>query len=350
MTKFTTMKDIAGRLGCSVPTVSSALSDRYGRVGISEAVRRKIKETAAEMGYHKNEIVRSLISGRTKKLAFIYKDEGWREYTSRYLFGFMRGAEEAGYYVRVFHLPAGEGMKNALRKMAEERIEGLCIRNVEKSDIGLIRDFFGGGRFPWTGIDTVLQDEPGLYFKDDDYSGIYQALSYLRGLGHIRIGHFYLGIKHTDERREAFRRAAAKLGLSNHPQDNIPVIGTYAENAARIRAFFDNNRMSLPSAFFCGSDYTAVMLIQEAYRRGLSVPGDLSVIGYADMDSARAVMPLTTVRQPFEKIGAAAARAIIEEIESEGGTAPDHPVVKRMKTTLIIRETTGPASAARETP
>lgn len=169
-------------------------------------------------------------------------------------------------------------------------------------------------------------------------TGVTEAVEHLLALGHQRIG-YVSGppeLVHSGFRQGVFTDALALSGLA--PAAVIPTdFGAEAAIAATERLLALSPR---PTAIVYANDSMAMCGIGAAQRAGLSVPGDLSVIGYDDLPLGRWLHPrLTTVDQRVTVVGAAAARALLAEVGEEDVPAPE--LTERPR--LVVRESTGPA-------
>jgi LacI family transcriptional regulator len=176
----------------------------------------------------------------------------------------------------------------------------------------------------------------------DDVIGGNLAATHLFETGHKRIAFVGgpMALTQVSDRLTGVRLAATAAGLAD---DRIVVIETPALNVAegraagkRIAALPKTRR---PSAVFCANDLLALGVLQEMTRLRLSVPGDLAIVGYDDIDfAAAAAVPLTSVRQPRSQLGNAATKLLIEEV-AEPAEHTHRQVV--FEPELVIRESTG---------
>jgi LacI family transcriptional regulator len=195
-------------------------------------------------------------------------------------------------------------------------------------------------RFPTVLIDAV---HPGLSSVGiDDRSGGMLATKHLISLGHRRIAfvseppHNAFGFVAGTRREEGFRSAMADAGLK------VPAAlvryGAYLHSAARQMATELLTLPERPTAIVAASDVQAVGCVEAASRLGLSVPDDLSVVGYDDIDLA-ALMGLSTVRQPLVYSGERGADLILEALSMPSR----QPHTETLELELVIRSTTAAA-------
>lgn len=194
------------------------------------------------------------------------------------------------------------------------------------------------------GIPVVLVDKVTGH-KDissvvpDNKAGGLLAGRYLAGLGHKRIA--FLGAADDPvvaARLDGLLRAIKDAGRSFSQKDRIE--GGYEIRPAynAMRDFLARNRKSLPTAVFAVNDEAAIGALKAIQEAGLSIPRDISLVGFDDITwSAHTVPPLTTVRVPREEIGRLAARVLISQIEANGLSATSTV----LSTELVVRESCG---------
>lgn len=196
------MRDIAQKLGLSRSAVSFVLNDRFDGIRISDEVRLKIKKTAEEMGYCRNAVVQSLVSGRTRHVAFVARGKSSYEYESRAMNGFIDGLTKKHYSIQFF-CTENEDVEDTFQKIVEQRIEGIATYITGKP----LEYFLEKGKE--RNIPVVIFDHPvlfdsGIYVKSDDGMGTREAVKYLHSIGHRHIGYFGLGKGSRGQRQQAF--------------------------------------------------------------------------------------------------------------------------------------------------
>ena len=335
MKRQVTLRDVAAEAGVSSQTVSRVVN---GKPEVSEATRRRVWDAVRRLGYRPNSIARSLASQRTYSLGLIT----WSvndAFRSAVIMGAQREALLRGY---VFLLSVTEGSREELHRvcnlMLERQVDGLLLLapatlppeplDCEQPIVSLA--------YPLSGPRVLNVDV-------DNVDGAYQAVSYLVGLGHRRIGMIAgpMGWKATEERIEGARRALAGCGQNLgdswviHSEDWTLEAGHGA--ARELLA-----RHGDLSAFFCHNDWLALGALRALYERGLSVPEDVSIIGYDDLPMCLYMTPsLSSVWQPRTGLGQLLAQLLIDAVEH--GARAQHDVV--VKASLVVRESVGPVSA-----
>lgn len=330
-----TIRDLAERLNLSKSTVSYALNG--GPKPVSEDVRRRVEEAARDMGYRPNEIARSLAVGRTHTIGFVPSSvrqrtlRSWFERTA--LEATCVVAEERGLHLllpAVTSVSTGTGIGDP---HFATRVDGVVLLAPPESSS--LPKYLHANSIPVATI-AGTNTEIGPSFNADNVSGTIAAVDHLYELGHRRIALItHQGHVDTAQRHVAFLNRMKALGLSIPDEyietTDLTVAGGYQ---ASLRLLSHKNR---PTAIFCVNDPSGVGLIQRATELGLSVPGDLSVVGFDDDEIGITVSPsLTTVHQPVAEMAIAAFDAVIDQI---AGKAVES---RTFATQLIVRASTRP--------
>jgi LacI family transcriptional regulator len=166
------------------------------------------------------------------------------------------------------------------------------------------------------------------------------ATEHLLSLGHRRIGHISgpAGWAATTERIEGYHSALAVAGVV--PTSELIVEGNFEAPTGVAAANVLLDLADPPTAIFAANDNMAAGVLQVAHDRGLTVPGDLSVIGFDDADLATILSPgLTTVRQPLAELGRTGVNLLTRMLEKQRVEA----LRVELATRLVVRESTGPA-------
>ena len=157
--------------------------------------------------------------------------------------------------------------------------------------------------------------------------------------GHSRIGVISAEQKSNDRARARVTGIQDAMAAANLPPEDLVVVETAYGIDEGAAAFLDLWRRSgRPTAVMCGNDVLAAGAINQAKEMALSVPGDVSITGFDDIELAKIVSPaLTTVHVPHRRMGAEAARALVALVQD--GAAPE---TVRIDTSLCLRESLGP--------
>ena len=178
----------------------------------------------------------------------------------------------------------------------------------------------------------------------DDSQGACDAVKHLTDLGHRRIAHITGPMDHhgSIHRMDGYKKALADAGIAFDEslvcEGDFTFDSGYA-GAARLLAGPDR-----PTAIFCANDGTAMGAMRWLHEQGLSIPGDVSVVGFDDLPMASQCYPmLTTVRAPTQQIGRIAFRVLKQLIET--GATEVEELTKTLSVELVVRESTGPVKA-----
>jgi LacI family transcriptional regulator len=182
-----------------------------------------------------------------------------------------------------------------------------------------------------------------LNVRIDDYAAAREMTDYLIGLGHRRIALITGDPTHiaATERERGFRTAVAEAGLRGEDVAVEQGMFTFRSGLDAAEKLLD--RAVPPTAIFASNDDMAAAVVSVAHRRGLEVPGDLTVVGFDDTSPATTVWPeLTTIRQPVSAMAAAAVELLLADLRHRrsGSGGLSQEIV--LDHELIIRESSGP--------
>jgi DNA-binding LacI/PurR family transcriptional regulator len=328
------MGDVAAHIGVSRQLVSLVLRNAPGP---SAESRERVLRAAAELGYHPDTAAQMLRRGRSRHLGVLF--------TMRHAFdvalveGIYPAAEQLGYSVALGATGPSRDERKAVEDLLGYRIEALILIGPYLSPKRLatlaqqLPVVEIGRGMNLTGVDSV---------RSADDRGAEQAVDHLVGLGHRAIVHVDGGtMPGANERRRGYRTAMRRHGLGEH----IRILpGDYTEEsgarAARELLAADQS----PTAVLAGNDLCAHGLLDTLVRAGLTVPGDVSVVGYDDSEIAGfSFIDLTTIRQDAVQMAQLAVQAATERLDD--GRTSDRDIV--LDPTLVVRGTTGPPRSRR---
>jgi DNA-binding LacI/PurR family transcriptional regulator len=289
-----TSVDVARHAGVSQSTVSLVFSGK-GSGRVSEATQERVRRAARELGYRPNVAAQALRLGSSRAVALLVPDIT-NPFFSRVLRGAQRAAQEAGYTVVLVDTANDRRwQEQSFEALRAGPVDGYLLFEVNApADLGPNQH-------------VVLMETEGTRcpsVRFDNESGAEAAFVHLLDLGHRRIGHLAAAFDAPafHAREAAGRRVLAAAGIDpdGQPRATTPIAIEAAREAAG--PLLDER----PTAVFCDDDLIAAGLYMAARERGLKIPGDVSVVGFDDMDFARALEPpLTTVALDGELLGAA---------------------------------------------
>lgn len=339
------MIDIAERAGVSQTTVSFVLNDRDQAARISVETRDRVLEAARALGYSTNHLARAMRTGDTRMIGFLGGSLS-NEPVGAMLAGAIEEASSVGYTVKVLNLGApGFEWHQLIGRIAEWRLSGVIALHLSQKMLEELWLDARRGNAPMVLLDSRVPVEQLPHVLSDDENGIARAVEHLANLGHRRIA-FLTGDEFstlTRYREEAFRQEIQKRWPA------APVVierGSFVEHAKSLQAaqrLLTLPRAQRPTAVVCAGDIIALATLQVAAQQKIEVPGELSLIGFANTQGAAyATPPLTSVAQPFEQMGRAAVQQLLRLSRERHGAAPDENVSTILPTQLIERASTAP--------
>ncbi|MFJ8647582.1 LacI family DNA-binding transcriptional regulator [Streptomyces sp. NPDC093546] len=304
------IKDVAQHAGVSVGTVSNVIN-RPGTV--AEATRERVQAAIEELGYVRSESARHLRAGRSRILALLVLDMA-NPFFVDLATGAERAARAAGLGVMLCNSaqdPAEEAEYLAL--FAEQRVRGVLVTPADPAGHTLAA--FARHGIPYVLVDRTAAAADACSVSVDDVEGGTLAARHLLDGGHrslVYVG----GPAHLPQVRDRFTGALGALAEAGLPAEALVHVETERLDVASGR---DAGARLLgmsprPTAVFCANDLLALGVLQTLFAAGVSVPGDIALVGYDDIEfAAAAAVPLTSVRQPAQRMGGLAAELLIEE-------------------------------------
>lgn len=343
------LRMLADHLELSQTTISLVLNNSPSAKSIPQETRNRVIEAAERLNYRPNYFARSLRQSRSMSVGVLAPDlsEG---YFTRVMSGVVSELTSAHYfYFTACHDWKRELIDKYPRMLVERAVDGFLLLNTPTEHLTL--------PIPVVAISAHSKIENVTNIVLDHHSAVEQALLHLHGLGHRRIA-FMRGpraIPDSEYRWDSIQQVARELNLKIDPALEVRIdsaVGWSAKDGNHpmapeigykpMRALLEKTRDF--SAIFCFNDIAAIGAIRALKDAGLSVPGDVSVVGFDDIQSAAYATPsLTTVRQPLAEMGKRGAQVLLERIANrEKGFASE--IV--MAPELVVRESTGPARAS----
>lgn len=323
------MSDVARTAGVSVATVSKVVN---GRWGVAQATVDRVQQVIDQLGYEASLGAQSLRSSRTNVLGILVAE--FEPFSTELLKGASSVVAQTEYELLAYAAGSRGSMvgweRRSLARLSGTLIDGaiLVTPTVVEAKQGVHVVAIDPHTGP-TGMPTV---------DSDNFAGAILATEHLLGLGHRRIG--FIGgradLESARLREVGFRRAMDQARVA--VDDSLVHVGDFridtAEGAARDLLC----RPDRPTAVFAANDLSAIATITAARGLGLTVPHDLSVIGFDNVpESALASPPLTTIMQPLQQMGAEALLLLVDLI---AGVERDTHV--RLPTELVVRASCAP--------
>lgn len=338
-TKNATIHDVASLSGVSIGTVSAVLN-RKGTV--SKGTRRRVLQAMSDLHYRPSAAARRRLQPTAEKSIGLIVKEINNPYFADIIFGAQEAARELGYNVLVAHTEHSYEFEQQLTELLVAKdVDGLIINPLLSNESDLSHLFeIRRNNIPLVLIESIRGIQASMV-DVDNVAAEKRAVQYLVEQGHTRIVHF-AGPQysmHSDERIDGVRRAYAAGRLVMEEEDVVHA-GASLEDGYRAGLAFFRDHADRPTAVTCYNDLVAIGVMRALRELGLDVPGDVSVIGFDDIDMASYLsVPLTTVSSPRREIGRRATRMLIQHVEAADPIPPEKVV---LETDLVIRESTAP--------
>lgn len=334
------LRDVAELAGVHTATASRALNPAT-RGLVSEDTAARVIDAAAQLGYTVNPIARSLKTSRSNTVGVVIPD-----LTNPLFPPIMRGIDDVleplGYSVLLVNTDNDKDREaKQVASLRARQVEGLIVATALLHDPQL--DRLAEEHIPLVLINRRMDASTLPSVTGDEAAGVHLAMRHLAALGHRHIGHL-AGPQQTSTgqiRLRAYRQALQDLGL---PYSDELVVDTEAwtesQGAQGLSRLFERG---VPfTAVLAGNDLHALGCYDLLRERGISCPGEVSIVGFNDMPIVDKLSPsLTTVHIPQYQVGAEAARLLLDRIRDE--RAPAKSVLLPLD--LIVRGSTCPPPA-----
>jgi len=323
----TTVRDVAHSAGVSVATVSHVLNGK-AYLHTPETVER-VRQAASALDYRPNRLAQSLARQRTKTLGIAIETMATGRFTTNpfciaVLDGILEYTAETDYQVKVVSLRRTDSEYVSAR-LDDGSVDAVAIL-APPADSPSVRWACEAG-CPTVVVGSLPPDVPLPRIDVDDERALFEAVCWLIGLGHERIG-IITGppSQWSAVRRErAYTRALSEAGLTIDPA--LRYAGNYEASSGQLGAAALLDANPRPTAIVCGNDAVALGALEALHRLKVRVPDDISILGFDDHEFARWSRPqLTTIRQPHHEMGVKAAEILISAVET-GSPKPDSSVI-----------------------
>ncbi len=333
-----TIREVAAHAGVGAGTVSRVLNDS-GHV--SADTRARVLAAISSLDYRPNPLARGLSRGRCQTVGVIVPFFTQASAVER-LRGVVSAMDRSRYDLVLFDVESPEHRDEHVATLNRQRADGLLVMSMPlpASDLH---------RVAATGMSVVLVDSRYDGFTSvvtDDVAGGELATRHLIDLGHRRIGFMGdapdnpFGFISSSDREDGYRRALVGAGI---PVDESLVRhGAHRRDVGALLAGHLLSGAEPPTAIVCCSDVQAAGAIEASRQMGLSVPGDVSVVGFDDIEMAEH-LGLTTVRQPLYRSGELGMALLLEAL----GAEPPEPTVHQLDLELVPRTSTAPPHTTR---
>jgi LacI family transcriptional regulator len=330
------MQDVAARAGVSVTSVSHFINKTRP---VSESLQTRIEQAMAELDFKPNAVARSLRVKQTKSVGVIVPD------SANPFFANVTRSIEKELFAHHYHVILGNSDGNLdtalmyLKVMTERQVDGLIFIDAGASS-EVLNNLLRVLSIPIVLVDRIVPGVEVDYVTVTNVKGGFDATNHLLTLGHRRIACLTgpANLPTSADRLAGYVQALAEAGI---PLDESLIYpGDFQIESGYNGACHLLGLSARPTAIFAANDLMAVGVIRAAADLGLSIPSQLSVVGFDDIPLAKFSTPaLTTITQPTSQIGIITANYLLKRIRNQN-LPPEQQI---LKTELVIRHTTAPA-------
>lgn len=330
---MSSIREVAHAAGVSVATVSRALSCPEK---VSKSTRKKVQQAIDELKYRPNMLARNFRSARSYSLLVLVPDIS-NPFFALVIRAIEDRAQQKGYSVLLGDTRDSAKREQDYMRLAETRLaDGVIqLRPHSLGDTPSSESL----SFPYINL-CAAQSTPAPSIRVDNALAAEEVVAHFFGFGHRRIG-VITGLRdnaHTQDRFEGYKRGLEKQGLAFDPA--LVAEGNFSMPSGQSAARQFIAMSEPPTAIFCMNDEMAIGAGQCLKDSGLSIPGDVSIVGFDDISYAKySDPPLTTIAQPAETMGTVATDLLLQLIDGEVLSAKEYVLPFE----FIHRGSTGPA-------
>lgn len=333
-----TLKDVAKLAGVHSSVVSRVVNND-SELKIKEETRKRIQEAIKELDYRPNLFARNLKKRETKMLGMVIPDFSNPVYAS-----IIHGAEDQaaieGYNLLVYSMKQKGLEKNYFSHLLENRIDGLLIANSESDDKEILN--LKKANKPFVLVNRIISGINNFVILNDELGGKL-ATKHLSGLGHKRIAHISgplftgTGLKRFQGYREGLKEGNIDFVSSYVQESQYTIESGYQSMQALL------NLPTPPTAVFASNIMVSLGAMKAIDDHGLSIPNDISIVGFHDVYIASTLSPsLTTIEMPLYEMGKESVKKLISVIQEQ--EIEEEPGLIISGASLIVRESTAPLS------
>lgn len=334
-----TIADVATHAGVSTATVSRVLN---AGTKVQPATRARVEAAISALNYTPNFGARALVAGRTRTIGAVIPTME-NAIFARGVQAFQETLDEAGFTLLVATSLYRQDLEETqIRTLMARGIDGLMLIGYQRKPeiYDLLRRHEIATLVTWAHDPNHPQPAVGF----DNRAAMADVTRAVLNQGHRDIAVIMAHTDHNDRTSNRLRGLRDEMERWGISPDSCPVVETpYQIDAAR-RAFAQiMSADTRPTAILCGNDVLAVGALMEARAMGLSVPGDVSLTGFDDMDIATVVEPgITTMHIPHRKMGRQAALALLGAVQHETPM-----ITTRLEARMVMRGSLGPVPPGR---
>ena len=332
-----TLEDIAQQAGVSHSTVSRALANSHL---VKPETRERIQRLASEAGYQVNQVARNLKARSTKTIGLIVPEVS-NPYYPKLIQKVANLVSASGFCLNLQLSGAGqESEANCLASLREQRVDGILLVTAEHGLVARSQvDTLVAARVPIVLMGWVEGADHVDMITGDDAAGGFELANYLLGLGHRRIA--IIGKpphRGNFDRIHGFERALSAAGVQLPDESRLAAVGEEGVQRSVTQLL---DQMDPPTAIFAYQYSLAALVYKHLGIAGVSIPSEMTVAGFDDLDLATYLNPpLTTVGTHIEPLASAFVRLLLERIQLK--TEPSCPQHIVITTRLVVRASCAP--------
>jgi len=320
-----TISDVATRAGVSPMTVSRVIN---GESNVRAETRKRVEAAIKALDYSPSSAARTLAGGEEIRIGLLHSNPSFT-FLSEYLVGSLDQASRLNVQLIVEKCDDENEEESAIAHLMRTRLDGIILTPPLSESLAVM-EAVHQRNIPVVAVATGRAPDWALSVSINDHAAAYEMTRHLAALGHTRIGFIGGNPRQTasEERFQGYKDALRDSGLADAPELVAPGLFTYRSGLDAAEQLLELD--TPPSAIFASNDDMAAATVAIAHRRGLDVPGDLTVCGFDDTALATTIWPeLTTIRQPVFEMSRTAVDLLVKEIRARNATgkALHHPHV-----------------------
>jgi LacI family transcriptional regulator len=328
------IREVARRARVSTATVSRAIN----RIPtVDPRLAKRVLKVVDQLGYYPNTQARALVSGKTRIFGLIVSDIT-NPFFPEIVQSFENIAVQHNYEILLSStINDPKRMELSVRRMIERRVDGVAVLTFDIEEV--LIEHLRFRNLPRVFVDLETHADGVSNIRIDYLHGIRQAVQHLAALRHEHIA-FISGppeLKSAQARKAAFQESMREIGLTVRPE--FIVVGNHTMEGG-MAARRELAALAVPpTAIICSNDMSAIGVLRAAFEAGVTVPRDLSLVGFDDIRLAQfTTPPLTTVQMSQIDLANLAFQALIDKT-NEGGKSPARKHYSLM-TNLVLRSST----------
>ncbi|WP_419784243.1 LacI family DNA-binding transcriptional regulator [Maridesulfovibrio sp.] len=329
---MSTILDVARLAQVSTATVSRVINSPET---VRESTRKKVLRAMKMCNYKYNALARGFVTKKSNTIGLIIPNINNPVFAESTL-GVQEYANSKNIKVILGNTSYdAEQEQSVIKALRESQVDGLIITSTDPK--GKLIKSLTEENVPIVLLFSTIKPGPISAVGVDNYRGGYEATEHLISLGHRRIGMVSGNFAISDRAHHRWHGYRQCLKDNNIPYDSQLLIQTeYSLEGGRDSIGKLLQLDAPPSAVFCSNDYLALGAIKGAMQAGLTLPEDLSIVGFDDMPTASYMIPaLTTINQPAYEMGRTACEILLQIMED-----PTLVMQHMMETKLVVREST----------